>query len=105
MDAMQTAFINGWQMKSVQPPKDLNEIFTLVNMHLKPKFAMGSGGMGSTFATTADTIERKSGDGKGKRQRGKHQQGQGKDDKSDKSNNSDGSEKTDGSVQKKAEVF
>lgn len=81
-----TTFISGLQMKSVQPPKDLNEISTLVNTYLKPKFMTGSGGMGSTFATTADTIKRKPGYGKGKRQRGKHQQGQGKDDKSDKSN-------------------
>jgi hypothetical protein len=76
-----TTFINGLQMKSVQPPKDLNEIFTLANTYLKPKVVTGTGGIGSTFATIADTIEKKPGEGKGKRQRGEIAQGQVKDDK------------------------
>jgi hypothetical protein len=64
-----TTFINGLQIKSVKPLKDLNEIFTLANMYLKPKFVAGSGGMGSMFATTADIIERKPGDRKGREER------------------------------------
>jgi len=36
-----------------------------------PELVTGTGGIGSTFATTADTIEKKPGEGKGKRQRGK----------------------------------
>jgi hypothetical protein len=60
----------------VKPPADLNEIFTLANTYLKPKLVSSSGGMGSTFATTADTIKKRPGERKGKRNRGKIQQGQ-----------------------------
>jgi hypothetical protein len=95
-----TTIINGLQMKSIKPPKDLNEIFTLANTYLKPKLVTGPGGAGSTIATTADTIERKPGDGKGKRNQGKQHQGPGKDEK-----NSDGSEQTDGSGKKKIKCF
>ena len=77
-------------MKSVKPPKDLNEIFTLANTYLKPKLVTGYGGIGSTFAITTDTIERKPWERKGsKRQRGKNPQGQSKDDKT----GSEGAEK------------
>jgi ribosomal protein L44E len=96
-----TTFINGLQMQSVKPPKDLNEIFTLAKTYLKPELVTGSGGMGSTFATTTDTIEIKPGEGKGQRQRGKNPQGQGKEDKS----NSDSSDKVDRSVKKKLKCF
>jgi hypothetical protein len=88
-------------MKSVQPPKDLNNIFTLANTYLKPKFVTGPGGAGSTFAMTADTVEWKPGDGKGKRQRGIQQQGQGKDDK----NNDEGTEQTEGLGRTKVKCF
>jgi hypothetical protein len=40
----------------------------------------GPSGIGSAFATTIDTIEKKPGEGKAKRQRGKNLQGQGKED-------------------------
>jgi hypothetical protein len=96
-----TTFINGLQMRSLKPPKDLNEIFTLASTYLKPKLVTGSGGIRSTFAMTADTIERKPGEGRGKRQRGKSLQGQTKEDKA----NSDGLEKMDGSAQKKPKCF
>jgi hypothetical protein len=89
-------------MKSVKPPKDLNEIFTLANTYLKPKLATGSGGIGSTFAMTTDTIERKPWERKGsKRQRGKNPQGQSKDDKT----GSEGAEEIEGSVKKKPKCF
>jgi len=35
-------------------------------MYLKPKLVTGLGGAGSTFAITADTIERKPGEGRRK---------------------------------------
>lgn len=57
-----TTFINGLQMKSIKPPKDLNEIFILANTYLKPKLVTGPSGVGSTFATMANTIEQKHGD-------------------------------------------
>ena len=85
-------------MKLVKPPSNLNEILT--NMYLKPKLITGSGGMGSTFATTADTIG-KPGVGKGKRHRGKNPHGQGTEDKS----NGDSPDKTDGSARKKPKCF
>jgi hypothetical protein len=82
-------------MKSIKPPKDLNEIFILANTYLKPKLVTGPSGVGSTFATMANTIEQKPGD------RGKQQQGPGKDKKS----NSDGSEQTDALATKKLKCF
>jgi hypothetical protein len=62
-----TTYINGLQMKPINPPADLNEIFTLANTYLKPKVVTGSGGFGSTFATTAGTVDKKLGEGNGKR--------------------------------------
>ncbi len=94
-----TTFINGLQMKSVKPPANLNEIFILAKTYLKPKLVSGSGGIGSTFATTADIIERKPGEGKGKRQRGKNPQGQAKEDKNENL------DKTEGSARKKPKCF
>lgn len=67
-----TNYINRLQMKSVKPPVDLNEIFTLADTYLKPKVMIEGGGIGSTFATTADTVEIKPGEGKDKKRRGKH---------------------------------
>jgi len=64
-----TTYSNGLQRKSVKVPKNLNKTFTLVNRYLKLKVVTRAGGVDSTFATTADTIERKPGEGKGKRQR------------------------------------
>jgi hypothetical protein len=45
-------------MKACSPPKDLNEIFTLANTYLKPKVTTGNG-LGSTFATAADHVDKK----------------------------------------------
>jgi hypothetical protein len=69
-----TNYINRLQMKAVKPPVDLNEILTLANTYLKPKVMTRGGGIGSTFATTADTVKKKNGEGNGKKHRGKHQQ-------------------------------
>jgi hypothetical protein len=55
--------------------------------------------MGSTFATTVDTVDWKPGEGKGKRQRGKTPQE--KDDKS----SSNGTDKQDGIAKKKPKCF
>jgi hypothetical protein len=96
-----TTFINGLQMKSIQAPKDLNEIFTLANTYLKPKIVAGPGGVGSTFATTADTIERKPGENKRKGQRGKIDHEQIKEGQ----NNSKEHEHTEGSAKKKPRCF
>jgi hypothetical protein len=64
-----TTYLNYLQMKSCSLPKDLNEMFTLASTHLKPKMALG-GGIGSTFATTADKVDKKSGEDKGWRKPG-----------------------------------
>jgi hypothetical protein len=53
-----TTYINNLQMKACNPPADLNEIFTLANTYLKPKIAAGNG-LGSTFATAADHVDKK----------------------------------------------
>jgi hypothetical protein len=45
-------------MKACDPPKDLNEVFTLAKTYLKPKIALGNG-LGSTFAITADYVDKK----------------------------------------------
>jgi hypothetical protein len=100
-EEFKTTIINCLQMKSVQPPKDLNEIFTLANTYLKPKVVTGTGRMGSTFATTADNIEKKLGEGRGKRQRGKNAQGQSKDEKT----GNEGADRNDGPGKKKPKCF
>ncbi len=97
-----TTFLNGLHMKSIQPPKDLNEIFALAKTYLKPKVVVGPGGIGSTFATTADTIEKRPGEGKGKRQRGMNLQGQGKE---ETPFSGDSSAKMEGFTHKKPKCF
>jgi hypothetical protein len=56
-------------MKGCNPPKDLNEMYILASMHLKLKMALG-GGIGSTFATAADKVNKKQGEEKGRRKHG-----------------------------------
>ena len=64
-----TAYLNNLQMKAVDPPENLNEIYLLASTHLKPKVALG-GGIGSTFATMSDTVEkRQPGEEGGRRKR------------------------------------
>jgi hypothetical protein len=50
-------YLNGLQVKSIKAPKDLNEIFTLANIWLKPKSRPG-GGYTSTYATRVDKVEK-----------------------------------------------
>ena len=52
-----TTHLNYLQMKGCNLPKDLNEMYTLASTHLKPKMALG-GGIGSTFATTTDKVDK-----------------------------------------------
>ncbi len=70
-----TDYINGLTSKAIDPPKDLNEIYLLVNQWLKLK-AAGTG-YASTFAMTLDHLDerRKNRDRRGRnRQGGKQQQ-------------------------------
>jgi hypothetical protein len=62
-------YLNYLQMKGCSLPKDLNEMYTLTSTHLKPKMALG-GGIGSTFATTADKVDKKPVEEKGRRKHG-----------------------------------
>jgi hypothetical protein len=65
-----TTYLNNLQMKAVDLPENLNEIYLLASTHLKPKVALG-GGIGSTFATMSDTVEkRQPGEEGGRRKRG-----------------------------------
>jgi hypothetical protein len=57
-EEFKTTYINNLQMKACDPPKDLNEVFTLAKTYLKPKIALGNG-LGSTFAITADYVDKK----------------------------------------------
>lgn len=50
-------YLNNLQLKACKPPEDLNVIFTLANTYVKPKTVTG-GGLGSTFATTVDTVDK-----------------------------------------------
>ncbi len=50
-------YLNSLQVKAINPPKGLNEVFTLANNWLKPKLLSG-GGYGSNFATRADRVDK-----------------------------------------------
>lgn len=51
-------YLNGLQVKSIEPPTDLNEMFTLANGWLKPK-ALSGGGHASTYATRVDKVSKR----------------------------------------------
>ncbi len=57
-------YINSLQVKAIEPPMNLNEMFALANSWLKEKLLSG-GGYGSTFATKADKVNKKDQNGKG----------------------------------------
>ncbi len=56
-------YLNSLQVKAIEPPKSLNEMFTLTNNWLKLKLLSG-GEYGSTFATKADKVSKKDQNGK-----------------------------------------
>jgi hypothetical protein len=72
-----TTYINNLQMKACNPPADLNKIFTLANTYLKPKIAAGKG-MGSTFATAADHVDKKEKDRQKRRRNNQSEDANGK---------------------------
>ncbi len=60
-----TTYLNYLQIKGCSPPKDLNKIYLLASTHVKPKAAVVRG-IGSTFATTTDWVDKKLGEVKGR---------------------------------------
>lgn len=52
--------LNGLQVKSINHPESLNEMFTLANSWMKPEALLG-GGCGSTYKTRATRSKRKKG--------------------------------------------
>jgi hypothetical protein len=50
--------LNSLQVKPIDPPKGLNEMFTLVNNWHKPK-ALSGGGYSRTYAMKADKVKMK----------------------------------------------